>query len=681
MSVWGAVTLRAFGIAGLALAWAAVAASAHDMKAPRISTSPVEWSAVATELAAVEPLAAGAHGNDGARLADMLAALNAATGEYIPGAATSPVPVILPIDTAGYLRARAVRKQDTPDAVVAPDEHLNGFTRVAFFQSGPAGFDAVVVAHPKLWANSDISFGDPVYVHIGGSALLYEVDPPAGMVGWPVKGLDEFPGIRRMFLENYLRYTFVRYGVPYVVAIECHEGGSRYRRISCRDANKVAVRFLKTLQVVGGAPAQPSEHTDSARRSEQTNDLERSEEMTEALHTEKANGRPRSESAGGHQVHVDTIERPAAVSSVFTFHSPGKLLLGTGFKGKSGVADYTVYSKIRFPISEAPAFANSQSFMNWGNCEATGRLSAGMRGRTAAYRCRVNGQPLISDESAADNYSYPWRDNFCEHRFFFVGQCPGGLGHQGQDIRPASCKQRREGANRCEPYQHDVVAVRDGAVLRAPGQEALYIVTNAPDERVRFRYLHMNPTQFDADGMVSGRLVREGEVIGKVGNYFKKERATSYHLHFDVQVPTRYGWVFVNPYMTLVAAYERLIRARGQEIVETAEAPAPPAPPASAEAPAGPAAKPTETAVLSPPNGDSGILRNERTDGPITTSLPAVAGSDAGEHKLEPGTSPKHLSRLRAMGGSVSHAGARERHLRRHLHAGHGQHQARHGGL
>ena len=206
--------------------------------------------------------------------------------------------------------------------------------------------------------------------------------------------------------------------------------------------------------------------------------------------------------------------------------------------------------------------------MNWGNCEATGRSGAGKLDGVSAYRCRVSGQTLISDESAAANYSYPWRDNFCEHRNFYVGQCPGGLGHQGQDIRPASCKQRIQGANRCEPYLHDVVAVRDGAVLRAPRQEALYIVVNAPNERIRVRYLHMLPRQFDADGMLSGRLVREGEVIGKVGNFFKRERATTYHLHFDLQVPTRYGWVFVNPYMTLVASYERLIQARGQEIKE-----------------------------------------------------------------------------------------------------------------
>ncbi len=91
-----------------------------------------------------------------------------------------------------------------------------------------------------------------------------------------------------------------------------------------------------------------------------------------------------------------------------------------------------------------------------------------------------------------------------------------------------------------------------------------------PDERVRFRYLHMSPKQLDADGMVSGRFVKEGEVIGKVGNFWYREAATTYHLHFDLQVPTKYGWVFVNPYMTLVAAYERLIRARGVELREDA---------------------------------------------------------------------------------------------------------------
>src|SRR3954468_262038 len=51
-------------------------------------------------------------------------------------------------------------------------------------------------------------------------------------------------------------------------------------------------------------------------------------------------------------------------------------------------------------------------------------------------------------------------------------------------------------------------------------------------------------------------------------NFSMKEAGTSYHVHFDVQVPTKYGWVFVNPYMTLVTAYERLIDERGTEFAD-----------------------------------------------------------------------------------------------------------------
>jgi hypothetical protein len=69
----------------------------------------------------------------------------------------------------------------------------------------------------------------------------------------------------------------------------------------------------------------------------------------------------------------------------------------------------------------------------------------------------------------------------------------------------------------------------------------------------------------DADGILNGRRVAEGEKIGVVSNYLDFPNGTSYHLHFDVQVFTRDGWIWVNPYTTLVSAYERLIRGRGRE--------------------------------------------------------------------------------------------------------------------
>jgi hypothetical protein len=76
----------------------------------------------------------------------------------------------------------------------------------------------------------------------------------------------------------------------------------------------------------------------------------------------------------------------------------------------------------------------------------------------------------------------------------------------------------------------------------------------------------MRPKLLDAAGVVSGRKVTTGELLGQIGNFSQHENGTSYHLHFDIQVPTRAGWVFVSPYMTLVAAYERAIGGRGAEI-------------------------------------------------------------------------------------------------------------------
>ena len=121
----------------------------------------------------------------------------------------------------------------------------------------------------------------------------------------------------------------------------------------------------------------------------------------------------------------------------------------------------------------------------------------------------------------------------------------------------------------------------DGVVMRSPGDRALYLVIDKPGVHIRFRYLHMNPQMLDAAGMVSGRRVVEGEVLGAVGNYGREAGGTSYHLHFDAQVPTRDGWVFVNPYMTLVASYQRLIGARGRVVDDAMFAP-PPAPSAMA---------------------------------------------------------------------------------------------------
>jgi hypothetical protein len=466
------------------------------MKPPQLTTAEIDWTAALADLAKSEALAPAAYAtrtdpiqsDANPPVPQPLARLNAAMATRFPGVASSPVPVLLPFDSEALLRDRSAGTATEDDA-----PYLSGFHASKFFHPGPSGYDAVFMMRvSEVPEFSDIKYADPIEVQISGSALLYRLDGASAETGVPVPALEaEFPGIRRLILEHHLRYTFVRYGAPYVVSVRCFNAGvSRYRMPTCRAADRVALRFLRALRIVGGTP------------------------------------RPHR------VVEPPAIERPDTVSSVFRYHGPGILLSGTGFRGRGGNEDYTVYARIRFPLANAPAYINTQMFE------------------------RRNPTP---------NYSYPWRDNFCERRGFPVGQCPAGVGHQGQDIRPAPCSPEP-----CRP--HDLVlAVRDGAILRSPKQEAAYLFVNTATEHVRFRYLHMSPRKMDADQLLSGRVVREGEVIGEISNFSKRENGTTYHLHFDVQVPTAEGWVFVNPYMTLIAAYERLIASRGELIGDTAD--------------------------------------------------------------------------------------------------------------
>jgi hypothetical protein len=470
-----------------------------EMRPPQIATAKVDWSAALgslTDVADLRTVIPSTHARpprigSGRPVPHALRRLNAAMAHRFAGVARSPVPVLLPFDTGALLRDLA-----EGTATDSNERYLSGFQPSKFFYPGPSGYDAVFsLRAADVPEFSDIKYAEPIDVLISGSVLLYDLDDPTPPSPAAATGLeDEYPGIQRLIHEHHLRYTFVRFGVPYVVSAACFDASvSRYKMPPCRAADRVLQRFLRSLKVAGGTP-KPTR-----------------------------------------MVQPMAIERPAVKSPDFTYHPPGRLLPSTGFRGLLGRADDTVYSQIRFPIADTPAFVNSQMFQR-------------------RNRGHENGA----------NYAYPWRDNFCERRGFPVGQCPAGFGHQGQDIRTQACPPGLYG-ERCYA-DRNLVAVRDGAILRRPKQEAVYLFVNTANEHLRFRYLHMVPRKMDEDSLLSGRRVHEGEVIGQVGNFNKRENGTSYHLHFDIQVPTKNGWVFVNPYMTLVAAYERLIGGRGEAV-------------------------------------------------------------------------------------------------------------------
>ncbi len=514
----------------------AAPAAASEFKTPAISAVHVEWRAaldqLKSEISAQPELAERFTFSSRRRLSPSdprvmpaFEQLNAVTSRLFPGISQSPVPVLLPFDAASYLKDGA--DEGAPDSTRLAN-YQSGFGPADMFMAGAAGYDALFSLPRTVGDGPERVYAKPVEVQITGSVLVYDIEDRFANKGERVRALaDQFPDLRRVIREGFVRYRFTAFGVPYVVAIHCLDSVPRADRLACREASTVAERFLKALRIAGGQPS-----------------------------------RARAGRA------ADPAPRPAAMSPDFTYRPPGEIIANSGYREQSGHPDFTVYSQIRFPLLEAPAYANSQSFLNWGDCFQRGRVPPPTR-KGARYHCKSNDKPLIFDESARENYSYPWQDNFCEARDFEVGQCASGFGHQGQDIRPSACRLRNESADRCEPNIFPVVAARDGVLLRSPKREAVTLIVNTRTEHVRFRYMHMDPNLLDADGVLSGRRVTEGEKLGVVSNYQDYPGGTTVHLHFDVQVFTREGWLWVNPYVTLISAYERLIEGRGREVPVT----------------------------------------------------------------------------------------------------------------
>ena len=217
---------------------------------------------------------------------------------------------------------------------------------------------------------------------------------------------------------------------------------------------------------------------------------------------------------------------PPAQPVKFEYFAPGDLLPGSGF----GRVDDTIYAPdMVFPIKSAPTFLNSQVY----------RPGGGVGG----------------DQCDVSNYSYPWRDNFCETRTSnrTTPLCSLNKVHQGQDLRTGTaseCLQMRAQTPR-ERGLHEAVAVEDGIIqyigsysLRLKGTETGFI----------YSYVHLNMRRLQVSELDT---VKAGDVIGVVSNDFGGT-PTTYHLHFEIKAPVEgEGIVHVPPYMSLVSAYER----------------------------------------------------------------------------------------------------------------------------
>ncbi|MBA3545090.1 MAG: peptidoglycan DD-metalloendopeptidase family protein [Nannocystis sp.] len=210
-----------------------------------------------------------------------------------------------------------------------------------------------------------------------------------------------------------------------------------------------------------------------------------------------------------------TVSSSAGAAPDPFYLPPGDLLPASG----DGVAEFTVFApSMRYPLELGPSFPNSQVYGN-----------GGLHGPGGS-------------QCDAVNYDYPWRDNYCETRTWDMPLCPSGQGHQGQDVRPATCENRK----------YWIVASAAGQVSSI-GSYSVYVTTPAGQ---RFDYLH---GALDTLVVSQGQQLQAGDPIVMVSNNMG-QTATSIHLHYNIkQDIAGVGYVYVSPYMSLVAAYSALM--------------------------------------------------------------------------------------------------------------------------
>ncbi|WP_233342116.1 M23 family metallopeptidase [Marinicauda pacifica] len=238
-----------------------------------------------------------------------------------------------------------------------------------------------------------------------------------------------------------------------------------------------------------------------------------------------ADGEPQPDGADDVPPQADDEAEPGPEPEVvdesgdaFAFMPPGELLPDSG----TGLTQQINYAPaMRFPMELGQAYANSQVYGHGGFHGPEGGQCDG------------------------ENYAYAWRDNFCETRGHSTPLCPAGTGHQGQDIRPASCADA----------SHWAVAAADGTITSVGS----YSVRLMSDDGLRFTYLHL-----DSDSLVvePGDVVSRGDRLGLVSNEFGGN-ATTIHLHFEVKIavntPAGLQNTHVPPYLALVDSYQRLL--------------------------------------------------------------------------------------------------------------------------
>jgi len=269
-------------------------------------------------------------------------------------------------------------------------------------------------------------------------------------------------------------------------------------------------------------------------------------------------GCPVSDPTCGEEEIVDLDPTPSETLPDNWFRAPGVLDTNSssvrtsfGFVSRDINGDITEAAPgIRFPINEGPAFPNSQ------------RLGHGGEGfPTIGLPKPPPGQNSVS------NYSYPWKDNFCEYRQNVSQACPTAKGHYGQDIRPATC----------ENGKYLVVAPEEITIRTIGSNHGVLAMGNVSEHLYSFLHLERPLPLHPRTGqrVKVGDTLFEGEVIGQLSSrtdFFAgcgaaAQYCTTLHLHFEIWTGANgeawgswaKGTAPLPPYTSLISSYERLL--------------------------------------------------------------------------------------------------------------------------
>jgi murein DD-endopeptidase MepM/ murein hydrolase activator NlpD len=224
----------------------------------------------------------------------------------------------------------------------------------------------------------------------------------------------------------------------------------------------------------------------------------------------------------------------------FEHDDPGDVIEGTAhIQVDEGFTDPVIIAPdMRFPMLTGPAYANSQLFnplWSWDYYPHTGTIDGVRYERPQGW------------EYSAQNYAYPWVDNFCEIRTHTNTRCGAGIGHEGQDIRPGGCW-----------HNQVAVAAADGQLRTLSN----FSVDLFGDDGMVYRYFHLDRPLLVELEPGEWLEVNAGDPIGFVSNVNRSRtpivRDTSIHLHFEIWEGDLNGHDPRAPYSSLVEAYRWL---------------------------------------------------------------------------------------------------------------------------